>query len=336
MGQRPAPDGALSVAPSFQFLTLSLALHHSGTMDASFALALLDLDGVGRVTAGRVLEHFASYEALRDAPREQVLLRLKGAPHAERTVTTLFDDTVMGGLIKTAQDGLADLRSRHVEVLAPGHPHWPSGFEALSRSERPVVLYTFGNTAALAEPSVALLAREPLPTAPFETAQSLVRRLIEEGLAVAAGARPGFDVVVHKLCEAAKHPCVMVTRAGLAKLDGPARPSVAAAVRAGGVLVTSFPPTHGPFDHDDSERARLQVALARPSVFVAPRTDTPEARALDWALDAHRPVFSIHDDPPSEEAPPDSFSEHVHRITRPIDLDWVVAAARTPPDGPED
>ena len=44
----------------------------------AFALALLSLDGVGRVTAHRLIERFASAEAVRGAPREQVLLRLRG------------------------------------------------------------------------------------------------------------------------------------------------------------------------------------------------------------------------------------------------------------------
>ena len=53
---------------------------------AVFALALLRLDGVGRVTAHRILEHFGSAETLRETPREQVRLRLRGVPRADETV----------------------------------------------------------------------------------------------------------------------------------------------------------------------------------------------------------------------------------------------------------
>jgi predicted Rossmann fold nucleotide-binding protein DprA/Smf involved in DNA uptake len=296
-------------------------------VDASFALALLDLDGGGRVTAHRILERFPTYDALRACPREQVLLRLKGLPHAERTAGLLFDDAAFGPHLDRAREEVAALAVRRIAALAPGLPGWPPALDALPPAQRPVVLYAFGDPAALAARPVALFARAPLPADAFEAAQGLAERMIAERLPLACGAAPGFDVVMHKRCAAAGHPCVMVARAGLARVDGPARPSVAAAVRAGGVLVSPFPPTHGPFDHDDATRALVQAALAGPAAFFAPADGTPEAKALAWALDAGRPVFGVEGDP-AADAPLLHFSPRVHRLARPVDLDWVVAAAR--------
>lgn len=291
-------------------------------MDPAFTLALLRLNGVGRVTAHRLLDRFPTYEALRACPREQVLLRLKGVPRAEQTVSTLFDAKRMEALLAGAAETVSALASRRIEVIAPSHPHWPMGLAALPYADRPLVLYAFGNTAILAEPPVALFGRAPLPGAAFETAQVLAERLLSEALPLACGAAPGFDVVLHKRCAAAGHPCVMVAATGLAKLPPPARPSVSAAVKAGGVLVSSFAPTHGPFDHDDTERALVQAALSGPSAFFAPHADSPEARALSWALSEDRPVFGL-DGETGEPLP-----ERVHRLARPVDHDWVVAAAR--------
>jgi predicted Rossmann fold nucleotide-binding protein DprA/Smf involved in DNA uptake len=298
-------------------------------LDASFALALLALDGVGRVTANRLLERFPSLDALRACPREQVLVRLKGLPHAERTVGLLFDDAAFCPYVEAARAEVADMVARRVAALAPGHPHWPAVLDALEPADRPVVLYAFGDTAVLATRPIALFGRAPLPADAFEIAQSLAERLIAERLPLACGAAPGFDVGLHKRCAAARHPSVMVARAGLARIDGPARPSVAAAVKAGGVLVSPFPPIHGPFEHDDRERALLQAALAGPSAFFAPADGSPEAKALGWALDTGRPVFGVEGDP-AADAPLFHFSDRVHRLSRPVDHDWVVAAARGP------
>jgi DNA processing protein len=296
-------------------------------VDPSFALALLALEGVGRVTAHRLLERFPGYGDLRACPREQVLLHLKGLPHAARTVGFLFDGDGFETGLARAREEVAAMAARRIAVLAPGHAHWPRGLDALAPAERPVVLYAFGDTAALAAWPVAIFGRAPLPADAFEAAQGLAERLIAERLPLACGAAPGFDVVMHKRCAAAGHPCVMVARAGLARIDGPARPSVAAAVKAGGVLISSFPPTHGPFEHDDAERALVQAALAGPTAFFAPAEGTPEAKALAWALEAGRPVFGAEGDPAADAAF-FRLSDRVHRLARPVDLDWVVAAAK--------
>ena len=299
-------------------------------MDAAFALALLRLDGVGRVTAHRLLDHFPGVDALRAYPREQVLLRLKGAPRAEQIIARLFDETTVDAHLAETRKEIATLTERRIAVLAPGHPHWPTGLAMLPRSERPVVLYAFGSTEVVATKPVALFGQAPLPTAPFETAQTLARRLIAEGIPFACGARPGFDVVLHKLATAAAHPCVLVARAGLAQIDAPARPSAAAAVKAGGVLVSPFPVRHGPFDHDDTERALVQAALASPCAFFAPVAETSDARALSWALEHDRPVFGLagEQDQETETDGALALPDRVHRLSRPVDLDWVIAAAR--------
>lgn len=264
-------------------------------MDPAFALALLALDGVGRVTAHRVLERFPTWEALRACPREQVLVRVKGAPHAERLVGRLFDEAAMGEALGHARAEIDALHGKQIAVLTPGHPYWPAGLNDLSRGDRPVVLYAFGTTAALARPGVAFFGQAPLPGPAFEAAQEGARACLAAGIPVVVGARPGFDVVLHKLGAEAGAPCVMVAASGLARVDGPARPSISAAVRAGGVLLSPFPLPHGPFPHDDHERALVQAALAAKILFTVPREGSAEARALAWAAEAGRRCFVFPD-----------------------------------------
>ena len=298
-------------------------------VEVAFALALLKQEGVGRVTAHRLLARFPTHRSLLAYPREQVLLRLKGAPNAERTVSRLFDREAFGEALKKAGDELKSLAEKHIRVIAEGHAHWPPGVADLERPNRPVVLYAFGSTEALTRTPVAFHARPPVQGDAFEAAQVLARKLIDEGIPVACGAQTGFDVVMHKLCSAAGAACVMVARSGLARVDNQMRPSVAAAVKAGGVLLSPFPTTHGPFDHDDAERVLLQTAMAGPNVFFAPREHTPEAHALEWALNTNRPVFGVAGEDSENML---ALHERVHTIGRAVDHDWVIAATRTAAD----
>lgn len=296
---------------------------------AAFALALLRLDGVGRVTAGRLVDRFGTLDAVRSTPREQVLVRLKGLPRAEALVARLHE-AEMDDRLAEAETALGRMAERRIAVLTTHHPDWPSNLNDLDESERPVVLYAFGEAAVLRRPLVAFLAPAAMHPEGFETAQALVRRLPERGLVPACGVQHGFDTVVGKLAMSASSPAVLVASAGLARIPPTMRAIAAAVVKAGGVLVSPFPVDHGPFPHDDAERARVLAAMSRAVAGFSMTEDSPELRACRWALDHDRPTFGV--------ARPDgpALPERVHPLDRPADLDWVLAAASpdVPPSGP--
>ena len=261
-------------------------------MRAAFALALLSVDGLGRTTAHRILERFPTAAALRETPREQVRLRIKGAPRADRLVEAVLDETFPAAL-DAAQATLDGLGARGIWTTAPGDDAWPSGLDALERSDRPVVLYAYGDLGALARPALACLGRPPLAAAAFETAQTLARHALAHGAGVVTGARSGFDVAVQKLSLGAGRGAVAVLGCGLARLEASLRPAATALTRGGGLLVSPFPMEHGPFDHDDRERALVQAALGRAVAVVGADEGSPERRAYDWAVEAGRPVAEL-------------------------------------------
>jgi hypothetical protein len=77
---------------------------------------------------------------------------------------------------------------------------------------------------------------------------------------------------------------------------------------------------HGPFDHDDVERALVQAAISRATAAFAPAATGPEGRALVWAAANGRPAFHAGDAPAGAEASID--------LRAPGALDLVVDAAR--------
>ena len=289
---------------------------------ALLALALLSMDGVGRVTASRLLRAFGTYEQLRQVPYEQLRARLRGLRGADDLVGTLQDEKTMRDLLAKVAAERDGLRERGVHVLAPGMPTWPSLLDALAPAQRPAVLYAYGPLQALKGPCVAVLGRPPLSPEPFEQVQALVRHLQGGRVRPVAGVAHGLDVVIAKLAAGGASPLATlhVAHCGLAQVPSSMRPVASTSVRTGGMLISPFPMSHGPFEHDDKERALTQAALAPAAVFVEPQPDTPEWLAMEWALSAGRSVFGFaHADHPLPAA--------VHPIASTIDFDWVVAAA---------
>ena len=257
------------------------------------ALALLQLEGVGRVACGGLLSRFPDIEVLRSTPREQVRLRLPGIPGADVIVGRLFDES-FDQVLQQAEESLADLEAKQVEVLTINHPHWPEGLTELPFSERPVVLYTYGRTALLKGPTVSFLALPPLEDEAYEPAQKLIRTLLAWGITPVCGLQNGFDTVTCKLAAANHSGAIAVISAGLSRAPSEMRPAAAGMTRTGGLLLSPFPMDHGPFPHDDNERARLMTALTGATVFVgADDEKSPERRALKWAVENDRPVFSL-------------------------------------------
>ena len=261
---------------------------------AAFALALLRLKGVGRVTVHRVLDRFDSPEALRATPHEQVLLRLKGAPRAEAIVEQIMGPELDEALGKAA-DQIEALAPKRVEVIARGDARWPAGLDALDASDRPVALWAYGHLDALVSPALAILGRVGLAPEAFEAATALAARFASGG--IVTGAKDGFDLAVQKTALGARGRVVAVAPCGLARMAPSLRPGATAVVRAGGVLVSPFSMAHGPFDHDESEAALVQVALARAAVGAAPEAGSPEANALAWGAGTGRPAFALHSGP---------------------------------------
>ena len=261
-------------------------------MPAAYALALIRLDGLGRVSAHRLLEHFSTPEALRDAPTEAVLVRLKGVPRAADLVRRLRETDQLDAALAETRAEIAALEAKRLHVLAPTSPRWPARLADLDRSDRPLALYAFGDVDRLPEAAAAFWARSPMAPGPFEQAQDEARRSVEAGDVLVAGARDGFDVVIHKLAYLAGRPSIAVADAGLGRLPGPVRPHATAIVRAGGLVVSPFPMTHGPFEHDQTAAALVGAALAR-AVVGAGEPDSPAGRALAWAAEHDRYALDL-------------------------------------------
>ncbi len=290
---------------------------------SAFACALQEMPGIGRVTAGRILRHFATYDELSRYPHEQILLRLKGSPNAEALAAGLLNRDDMHARIANATEHLHTLAAQGVEALCILDERVHTKLIDLPRGLRPALLYTYGPRLALKQRMCALFARPPLSESAFELAQDLARVPATEPFVVATGAATGFDAAIHRVTAGASPsaPSVMIAACGLSRIARPMRPAASAVVRAGGLLISSFDMNHGPFEHDDKERALVQAALSDASVFIEPRPATPEWEAMTWALDNNRAVFGV-------AAPDSPLPGRIHPVQTAVDFEWIIAALR--------
>ena len=258
----------------------------------TFALALRRLPSVGRVTMGRLLGLAPTLGALLAIPREQVLLRLRGTPHAADLVRTLHDDAAMAPLLEEARADADTLARKGVTILSPNRQGWPEGLARLERRDRPALLFTYGHPDVLARPSVAFFGAPGLAPVAFEHAQSLLPALASRGLTPVLALSTAFDVVMARVASGVPVPAATVFSCGLGRVPPPMRPHALTVTRAGGVMVAPLEMEHGPFPHDEAEWVRVQVALARVALVYSTAPGSPEAQALRQARALGMPVFA--------------------------------------------
>lgn len=283
----------------------------------AFILALDQIEGVGRVSIRKITDAFESQEALTKMPYEQALLRMKGIPRAEALLKTLLNASTFAPYLEEAEKNLHHLASVQVQAINHSDENWPPFINNLDASHCPNVLYGFGHLSILPQRSVALFGKPPLTSFAFELVQDLCRFLLSENILLASGISNGFDTVMHKLASSAGKPSIMLTNCGLAKVIPSIRPQIMQSVRAGGLLLSSFPFHHGTFEHDDFERALLLAAMSPVSVFCDIKPNTADWRAMKWAVEHKRAVFSIG----GEDLP-----EQVQAISNSTDFPWVKLA----------
>lgn len=251
-------------------------------------------------------------------PYEQAYIRLKGVANRENLIRKLKDRAFFEPELAAAYDRVSRLFNMQVELFSWDTPTWPVRLEMLEGSPKPNILYGYGNVALLNQPLIGLFGRPNLESHHFELAQDVVRFLLQENLVLMAGLQTGFDTVVHKICSTSGHPSVMWASSGLSRVNNNIRSQAMASVRQGGLMVSSFPMQHGPYEHDEFERAKLVAATANVCLFTQPEAHTPEYHALELAVQLKKPVFGIMQ----------QQIQGVHPLASVDDFPWIKAALK--------
>ena len=257
---------------------------------AAFALALQSMNGVGRVTAARLLHAFPAYEALAGYPREQVLLRIKRTPNAGAIAKALFDRAAMESLLCAASEEIDALLSRGIRVMSAHSECWPVALDELPPARRPLLMYAYGRTEVLATSKFVSVSCEDAEAA------NLVGRLLKRISRLGYGAVLGLSGSPLPV-PPQDGPTVLVLPMGLGKAPASVRPVMLEIVRRGGLLLSPFAMQHGVYRHDEREASLVMAALARVCVLVrGASASSPALSAAAWAQGAGRTVCALETD----------------------------------------
>ena len=249
--------------------------------EAAMALALTN--GVGPVTAARLLESLGSYrEAVRALSSGRAVAGIR--PEVARAVG---DSVARRNWVEESK--LA--RRAGARFALPGDGDYP---DVLSHTAgAPVGLFVSGEVLGSLSPMVAVVgSRTPTPRG-AAVATGLAADLVRAGLTVASGLARGTDTRAHEGALDAGGRTVAVLGCGLARVYPPENAGLARDIAASGSLVSEFPMAAEPMPGYFPRRNRVISGLSIGVVVVEAAARSGALITAARALEQGREVFAV-------------------------------------------
>lgn len=181
-------------------------------------------------------------------------------------------------------------------VLTLADAGWPESLRGLPYA--PAVLFARGNLSLLAEPCVAIVGTRRCTDLGRRMARALARGAVEAGAVVVSGLAYGIDACAH---EVALERTIAVLGQGLdAPLQRHQQPLADAILRAGGLLLSEFPPGTPPAVFTFPQRNRVIAGLSRATVVVEAGQRSGALITARLAVDYGREVLAVPGSPLAE------------------------------------
>ncbi len=177
--------------------------------------------------------------------------------------------------------------------IRPGDPEWPRVLGELGPHVPPTRLYAEGLPLDTAQRGVAIVGTRNPTLAGVEAAGSISKGLVEGGFVVVSGFARGIDAAAHRAALDAGGTTVAVLGCGL-DVDYPRRNSkLKERVRAGGTLLTEYPPGSEPAAWHFPLRNRIVVGLCSAVVVVEGGLQSGALITARIGIDANRSVYAV-------------------------------------------
>jgi DNA processing protein len=225
---------------------VSLAGSSPTSPDARAALALSMVEGVGCGTFRQLLAGFG-------------------------TATRVFDDAAWAphrdAAFRDADDALAAADRLGMSLLAWGDPRLPAALGELD--DIPPVLWALGDLRLLDDrPRVAIVGTRRATAYGERVARALAGAFARAGACVVSGLARGIDAVAHRAALEAGGTTIAVLGTGADIAYPAAHRSLHAAIAAGGLLLSEYPPGERANGGSFPRRNRIIAALAPLTIVV--------------------------------------------------------------------
>jgi DNA processing protein len=296
LGDADRTAAPLKAGDSSGPVAVTTAVTAGGDADADALAILVSVDGLGPATLGRLLATVGGPSrllALAAGPGARALLLEAGEafPATGRLGLEVVDAII--GAVANAPRIVEAIRAAGLRIVTALAPAYPARLRQIGLP--PHVLFVAGEPGGLdAARSFAVVGTRHPTEGGRRTAARIAAALARSGASVVSGLAIGIDGAAHAAVVAEGGRTIAVLGGGHRQLYPRAHAGLAdAIVKAGGAVISEFPPDVTPRPGTFPRRNRLISGLSEATIVIEAGARSGALTTAAWALEQGRGCFLV-------------------------------------------
>ncbi len=246
-------------------------------------LALMYAEGIGDITARKLIAHFGSCEQLFSEAKRPGSAHI--TPALRRSITC-------PSIISQAEDELNFCLKNDIEPLLITQPEYP--YRLKECADAPLILFRKGNASLSTRRMISIVGTRRSTEYGKELVDELVSDLASYNVVIISGLAFGIDINAHKASLRCGLSTIAVVAHGLDRIyPGQHRSQVLEMLEHNGAMVSDFPSGTKPDKENFPKRNRIIAGLADAVVVVEAREKGGALITADIANSYSREVFAF-------------------------------------------
>ncbi|MFC4816394.1 DNA-processing protein DprA [Flavobacterium sp. GCM10023249] len=252
--------------------------------DLLYALALLKVEGIGDVTAKKLLQHLGSAEEVFKAkPKE--LAKIDGIG------PLLSKGLQKNTYLQLAEAELQFIQQQNIQVLHYQEALYPERLKHCF--DAPVLLFTAGNINLNNRKIISLVGTRKVTSYGAEFCKKLIADLAPLNPIIVSGFAYGVDIIAHQSAMENKLQTIGVLAHGLNQIYPKVHKKYMAKMEENGGFITEFWSTSNPDRENFVRRNRIVAGMSEATVVIESAEKGGSLLTATMANDYNRDVFAV-------------------------------------------
>lgn len=280
-------------------------------MESLYYLQIQSARGIGKVAQQNILQYLRTHHIGLQTFFSLSCTDWRKAGLTLQQIQALQDATAL------AEQWKNDLDAKHIQIIGCLDPRYPPRLHHVLKNQAPFVLYVWGNTDLLAQPSISFCGSRHATEQGIAVARDVASQVAQQGWSIVSGHARGIDTTTHQTALECGSTTIIVAPEGI--LNFRLRREIKPLVTSRNTLVVSeFQPSAQWSVDNAMTRNRTICGLSNALVVVQSGKKGGTFEAGKFALQANIPLFVAEYAQTAENAPGNPyFLQHgAHSLRR--------------------